>query len=133
MTERRDEFHGEAGSLTVCRARSRNPLFDTFVEAGKQAGYPFNDDFNGADQEGFGRYDFTIRNGKRCSTAKAFLRPAMARPNLTVATGAMTRRIVIESGRAVGVELFPGGEVRHRARGARDHPLGRRRQLAADS
>ena len=110
--QRRDEFHGETGALTVCRARSRNSLFDTFIEAGKQAGYPFNDDFNGADQEGFGRYDFTIRKGKRCSTAKAFLRPAMARPNLTIAIGALTRRIIVEGGRAVGVELFAGGDVR---------------------
>jgi choline dehydrogenase len=110
--ERRDAFHGDAGSLTVCRARSRHPLFDTFVEAGQQAGHPRNDDFNGVEQEGFGRYDFTIRKGKRCSAAKAFLRPAMTRPNLTVVTGALTTRIVIEKGRAVAIEFIEAGEAR---------------------
>jgi choline dehydrogenase len=110
--ERRDEFHGTDGPLSVCRARSRNPLFDMFVEAGAEAGYRRNDDFNGADQEGFGRYDFTIRNGKRCSTSKAFLRPALSRPNLTVATRALTTRIVVENGRAVGVDLLQHGEAR---------------------
>jgi choline dehydrogenase len=110
--QRRDEFHGGDGPLTVTRARSRNPLFDAFIEAGRQAGYPVNDDFNGAGQEGFGRYDFTIRNGRRCSTAKAFLRPVEGRPNLTVLTRALTRRILLEDGRAVGVELAVRGEPR---------------------
>ena len=71
--ERDDEFHGVEGPLTVQRGRGPNPMFDVFVEAGQQAGYPFTDDFNGASQEGFGRYDFTIRNGRRCSTATAFI------------------------------------------------------------
>lgn len=78
--ERRDGFHGKDGSLSVCRAGGKNPLFNVFIEAGRQAGYPFNDDFNGAEQEGFGRYDFTIRDGWRCSTSKAFLRPVLDRP-----------------------------------------------------
>ena len=108
--ERRDEFHGRDGELTVCRARGGNPLFDTFIEAGRQAGYPVNDDFNGANQEGFGRYDFTIRNGRRWSTASAFLRPAMKRPNLTVMTDAHANRITVSDGEATGVEVSgPGG------------------------
>jgi choline dehydrogenase len=117
--ERRDEFHGEDGPLSVCRARGRNPLFDRFVEAGVQAGHARNDDFNGAGQDGFGRYDFTIRDGKRCSTSRAFLRPAMRRPNLTVATHALTTRIVIENGRAVAVD-YARGDAHHRAYAARE-------------
>jgi choline dehydrogenase len=110
--ERRDDFHGAGGPLTVCRARGHNPLFDVFVEAGKQAGHGFTDDFNGARQEGFGRYDFTIRNGKRWSTASAFLRPAMQRPNLVVEINALTQRIVVENDRAVGVEFTQRGAAR---------------------
>ncbi|MCB1488683.1 MAG: choline dehydrogenase, partial [Bauldia sp.] len=109
--ERHDDFHGSDGPLTVCRARGKSPLFDRFIEAGVEAGYARNDDFNGAVQDGFGRYDFTIRDGKRWSTSRAFLRPAMGRPNLTVATHALTRRIVVEKGRAVGVEYERGGET----------------------
>jgi choline dehydrogenase len=110
--ERRDAYHGRDGSLAVCRARGRNELFDAFVEAGRQAGYPVNDDFNGAMQEGFGRYDFTIERGKRCSTARAFLRPAARRSNLTIRTGCLTGRVVIEGGRARGVEYAAGGTMR---------------------
>ncbi len=117
--ERRDAFHGDDGPLSVCRARGTNGLFDRFVQAGIEAGYAFNDDFNGEVQEGFGRYDFTIRNGKRCSTSKAFLRPAMRRPNLTVQTHALTLRIVMENGKAVGVDYAVGGAPRH-ARAARE-------------
>lgn len=109
--QRDGEFHGVDGELTVCRARGHNPLMDVFCTAGEQAGYPLNDDFNGEAQEGFGRYDFTIRNGKRWSTAWAFLRPAMGRPNLTVITGAETTRLMIENGRAVGVEYLKGGSL----------------------
>ncbi|MCB1502397.1 MAG: choline dehydrogenase [Bauldia sp.] len=106
--ERSDAFHGSDGPLAVCRARGQNPLFDRFVEAGVEAGHARNDDFNGAGQDGFGRYDFTIRNGKRCSTSRAFLRPAMRRPNLSVVTHALTERIVVEDGRAVAVDYMRG-------------------------
>ena len=101
--ERRDEFHGADGPLAVCRARGTNPLFDRFVEAGVQAGFARNDDFNGTSQDGFGRYDFTIRHGKRHSTSRAFLRPVQRRPNLTVVTHALTTRLVIEAGVDQGV------------------------------
>ncbi len=103
--QRRDEFHGHEGELAVCRARSSNPLFDVFVEAGRQAGYPANDDFNGVEQEGFGRFDFTIRNGKRWSAASAFLKPVRNRRNLTVLTGGHVNRIVIAGDKATGVEI----------------------------
>ena len=107
--ERNDPFHGGSGELTVCRARSSNILFDLFVKAGVEAGYDFNDDFNGSQQEGFGRYDFTIRNGKRWSTSRAFLYPALSRRNLTVTTGALTERILVERGRAIGVDYIVAG------------------------
>ncbi len=110
--EREDDYHGTGGELTVCRARSRNPLFDAFVEAGGQAGHPLNDDFNGAEQEGFGRYDFTIRRGRRCSASLAFLRPVRRRRNLTVAADHAVRRVTIERGRATGIEVQQGGAVR---------------------
>ncbi len=109
--QRNGAFHGEGGELTVCRARGHNPLMDVFCEAGEQAGYPLNDDFNGETQEGFGRYDFTIRKGKRWSTSWAFLRPAIRRPNLTVITGAETTRVLIENGRAVGVKYLSDGSL----------------------
>ena len=110
--ERDDVYHHRAGELTVCRARGRNPLFDRFVEAGGQAGHPINDDFNGAEQEGCGRYDFTIRRGKRWSTSFAFLRPVRHRRNLTVLTDALTRRVLVENGRASGVEVARNGRAR---------------------
>ena len=110
--DRRDAFHGTDGPLTVSRARGRNPLFDAFVAAGRQAGHGVTDDFNGAQQEGFGRYDFTIRDGRRWSTASAFLRPAMRRRNLTVLTHALTHRVLAERGRATGVEYSRHGTVR---------------------
>ncbi|NEI72208.1 choline dehydrogenase [Rhizobium lusitanum] len=109
--QRNGRFHGDGGELTVCRARGHNPLMDVFCEAGQQAGYPLNDDFNGETQEGFGRYDFTIRKGKRWSTSWAFLRPAIYRSNLTVITGAETTRLLIENGRATGVEYLKAGNM----------------------
>ncbi|MFC3321137.1 GMC family oxidoreductase [Mesorhizobium cantuariense] len=109
--QRSGAYHNAKGELTVCRARGWNKLLDVFHEAGGQAGYPHNDDFNGEEQEGFGRYDFTIAKGKRCSAAYAFLRPAKKRPNLTIITRAHTRRILIENGQAVGVEFGRKGNV----------------------
>ena len=110
--ERDGAYHGTGGELTVCRARGANLLFDVFVEAGRQAGWPVNDDFNGAEQQGFGRYDFTIRRGKRCSTSAAFLRPIRHRRNLAIATGCLVRRVVLDGGRATGVEVAEGGATR---------------------
>ncbi len=104
-----DEFHGEGGPLAVSRPQSTNPLFDSFLDASTQAGYPRTDDFNGAEQEGFGRYDFNIRNGRRNSSATAFLDPVRARPNLAIWTGCQARRIVLKEGRATGIELLRKG------------------------
>lgn len=106
-----DAFHGADGPLNVTEAHHDNPLFDAFVAAGAEAGHPVNPDFNGAEQEGFGRYQFTIRNARRWSTAAAYLRPVLSRPNLTVETGALTQRISVAGGRAEGVVYRQGGRV----------------------
>lgn len=97
------ELHGDAGPLFVSDLRYTNPLSDAFIQAGLQAGYSRNDDFNGHDQQGFGFYQVTQKDGARCSSAVAYLQPARERPNLQVVTGALVRRIVIEQGRAVAV------------------------------
>ncbi|TRC79209.1 choline dehydrogenase [Mesorhizobium sp. WSM4310] len=110
--QRKDAPHGTGGELTVCRARGWNPLLDVFSAAGAQAGYPMNDDFNGDEQEGFGKFDFTIKDGKRWSTSYAFLRPIAGRKNLTVLTKALTQRIVLANGRAAGVEFSHNGTLR---------------------
>ncbi|MBY6163512.1 choline dehydrogenase [Mameliella alba] len=102
--DRNDPAHGRDGELRITRAAMENPLFDAFVQAGGEAGYPATDDFNGAQQEGFGRFDFTTWNGRRQSSAVAFLRPAKGRPNLRVVKHAHVTRVVIHDGRAVAVE-----------------------------
>ncbi len=102
------ELHGNDGPLHVTAGEGRSPFNTAFVQAGMQAGYPVTDDFNGAQPEGFGLYDLTISDGKRWSAAEAYLVPALSRPNLTVATGARTIRIVLERGRAVAVEYSIG-------------------------
>ena len=107
-----DAFHGGGGPLRVARPGNRHPLFDAFLEAGRQAGYPSTDDFNGSSPEGFGHYDFTTWGGERWSSSRAFLKPVSARPNLTVLTRTHALRVVIERGRAVGVEVLAGGERR---------------------
>lgn len=107
-----DDFHGVGGPLTVSDLRSPNPLSQAFVDAGAQIGFGYNNDFNGDTQEGFGPYQVTQRNGLRCSAATAFLKPAMSRPNLTVITGAHATRVVIQNGRAVGVDWTNGKSAR---------------------
>jgi len=104
-----DALHGGDGPLTVSDLRNVNPLSRVFIEAGQQAGLARNDDFNGPSQLGVGLYQVTQRNGARCSAAVAYLDPAKPRPNLTVLTGAMAQRVVIEKGRAVGVAYSHGG------------------------
>jgi len=98
-----DEHHGQGGPLNVADLRSPNPFSRHFVEAAIQAGFVHNPDFNGASQEGVGLYQVTHRNGERCSAAKAYLAPALARPNLRVITGALATGVLLERARAVGV------------------------------
>lgn len=107
-----DAFHGVGGPLNVAPLRSANPLSRAFVEAGAACGLRRNEDFSGAEQEGVGFYEVTQIGGERCSTARAYLRPAEARPNLTVATGALAARIAFDGRRAAGVEYLQGGERR---------------------
>lgn len=103
-------FHGGKGPLGVSNARKTSVLFESFVEAGKQAGHPYTDDFNGPQQEGVGPYQTTIRNGKRCSAAAGYLVPALNRPNLKVEVNALTARILFDGRKAVGVEYIQNGE-----------------------
>ena len=107
-----DDFHGTGGPLNVMDLRSPNRFGPVFIEAGKQAGYPHNRDFNAHDQEGVGLYQVTHKNGERFSAAKGYLTPNLARRNLHVITGAYTTRILMEGKRAVGVEFRQGGELR---------------------
>jgi choline dehydrogenase-like flavoprotein len=106
-----DEYHGVGGPLRVSESRAQSRLCDAFVQAAERAGHPHNADFNGASQLGFGRHQVTQRNGMRCSTAVAFLHPAMERPNLTVITNALAHRVLFDGGRAAGVEISRGGAV----------------------
>jgi len=106
-----DAFHGVGGPMSVSDSRAMSPLIETMIEASVQAGHEYNHDFNGARQDGVGRFQLTQRNGRRCSTAAAFLHPAAARPNLHVITDAMALRILFDGTRAVGVEIARGGGV----------------------
>jgi choline dehydrogenase len=107
-----DEHHGAGGPLGVSDVRDRHPLAQAFIEAAQQCGYPRNDDFNGAVQEGAGFYQTTMRNGVRSSTAAAYLKPARRRGNLHVVSDALATRILFEGRRATGVEYLAGNETR---------------------
>lgn len=101
-----DDFHGSDGPLHVSNGTSSNPLFRAFIQAGAEAGHPTTSDFNGPQQEGFGPYQVTIHQGKRWSTASAYLRPALDRPNLTIESNAHVSRILFEGKRVLGVEFI---------------------------
>ena len=105
-------YHGVGGPLKVSDLRLRRPIADHFIKAAQEIGIPYNDDYNGASQEGVGYFQQTAHKGFRWSTAKGFLRPAMRRSNLRVETHAQTLRILFEGKRAVGVEYLQGGERR---------------------
>ena len=107
-----DEHHGAGGPLGVSDIRDRHPLAAAFIEAAQQCGYPKNDDFNGAVQEGAGFYQNTMRGGVRSSTAAAYLKPARRRANLHVVSEALASRVLFDGRRATGVEYLVGGEKR---------------------
>ncbi len=113
-----DAYRGDQGGLTTCNGNNmKNPLYRAFIKAGEQAGYGYTEDYNGYCQEGFGRMDMTVRDGVRCSTSLAYLKPAMTRPNLDVQTHALTTRVLLEGRKAVGVEYRQGANTfRVRAR-----------------
>jgi choline dehydrogenase len=105
-------WRGSDGPMHVRRGRRLNPLYQAFIDAGREAGYPVTQDYNGRQQEGFGAMEMTIHNGFRWSAANAYLRPAFRRSNLKLMTGTFVRRIMLEGKRAVGVEFEQGGKVR---------------------
>ena len=105
-------WRGGAGPLGVEFAKTRDPLYAAWLEAGRACGFPHTEDYNGRQQEGFGRSQYTIRDGRRSSSARAYLRPAKRRPNLTVETGAQATRIVMQGTRAIGVEYLKNGATR---------------------
>lgn len=107
-----DDYHGASGPLVVSDIRNPNLLSRCFVEAALAAGFPANSDFNGPSQEGAGLFQVTQKRGRRWSAADAFLRPALSRPTLEVVTNALVTRVLIEGGRASGVEYVVEGEKR---------------------
>jgi choline dehydrogenase len=107
-----DAYRGDSGPLQTRYGPLSNPLHAVWLEAGRQAGYPYTADVNGLQQEGFGRLDMTVGGGRRCSAANAYLRPAMKRPNLAVVTHALATRILFEGRRASGVEYRQGDATR---------------------
>ncbi len=104
-----DDYHGSSGPLVLETGPCENPLFQAFFEATQEAGYPWTEDVNGYQQEGFGRFDRNIKNGRRFSAARAYLHPVLKnRPNLKVECGALSTRVLFEGDRAVGVEYRKG-------------------------
>ena len=114
-----DAFHGTGGPLSVSNARNRRELCDRFIDACEEIGIPRNDDVNGAEQEGAGYFQVTLRNGFRCSTAVGYLRPARSRANLKVVTKAQVERIGFDGRRAREVCFLRAGK-RERATAARE-------------
>ncbi|MYL27093.1 MULTISPECIES: choline dehydrogenase [Halomonadaceae] len=107
-----DMYRGDAGPVGTSNGNNmKNPLYQAFIDAGEQAGYPVTRDYNGHQQEGFGPMHMTVKNGVRSSTSNAYLRPVMKRPNLTVLTGALVHKVLLKGKQAVGVRYERGGKV----------------------
>jgi choline dehydrogenase len=106
-----DAYRGAGGPLKTQYGSLKNPLHQAWMQSAKAAGYPLTSDVNGRQQEGFGRMDMTVGEGRRWSAANAYLKPALKRPNLTVLTGALVSKVVFEAKRAVGVRYSQGGQV----------------------
>ncbi len=106
-----NEYRGSRGKLQTCYGTVSNPLHAAWLAAAGQAGYPQTEDVNGFQQEGFGRMDMTVGGGRRCSTANAYLKPALNRPNLKVLTHAMATRVIFDGRRATGLEYSHDGNT----------------------
>lgn len=106
-----DDYHGDSGPLHTTKGASNNPLFGAFMQAGQQAGYPYTEDMNGYQQEGFGPMDRTTKDGSRGSTAVGYLRPAMKRANLTVIKRALAQRLILQEKKVIGVEYSKKGLI----------------------
>jgi 4-pyridoxate dehydrogenase len=115
-----DPWRGGAGPVGTEFAKTRDPLYDAWLEAAKAAGFPVTDDYNGRQQEGFGRGQYTIRDGYRSSAATAYLRPARSRKNLDIETGAHATRVLMQGTRATGVEYVKGTRETGRVAAARE-------------
>ena len=109
--EGENSWRGGSGPIGTQWAKTRDPLFEAWLEAGRAEGFPISEDYN-VQQEGFGRSQYTIRNGRRCSSAVAFLNPAKKRPNLTVEVSAHASRILMDGTRATGIEYIKDGTTR---------------------
>lgn len=108
-----DDYRGGEGPLQVSRGKTNNPLFQAFIDAGVQSGYPYTDDMNGYQQEGFGWMDMTIGKGKRCSAAAGYLHPIVKeRTNLSTQNNALTKRIIFDGKRAIGVEYESNSNIK---------------------
>ncbi|MEM7216182.1 MAG: GMC family oxidoreductase N-terminal domain-containing protein, partial [Pseudomonadota bacterium] len=106
-----DDWRGDSGPLGVTKGYYDNPLYDAFIDAGEQAGQGRSEDLNGFNPEGVARFDATKRNGRRCSAAVAYLRPALSRQNLTLLTRAMVWNIEFEGNRAAGITFQRNGKM----------------------
>ena len=106
-----NDYHGAAGPLGVSAPKGALPICDAFIRAAQEYGIPYNPDFNGRQQAGCGYYQLTQRNVERSSAAKAFLHPALSRPNLSLRSSQQVRRIVLEKGRAIGIEVEANGRA----------------------
>jgi choline dehydrogenase len=111
QTRGADAFHGTDGPLCVSDVPDRHPICEAFIQSAIELGFSRNDDFNGVRQEGVGYHQTTTRNGRRCSTAVGYLRPAARRPNLRVITEALAEKILFDGGRATGVTFLQHGRV----------------------
>ena len=114
-----NDYRGGDGPLSTAYGTLKNPLNQAWLDAANEAGYDLTEDYNGFRQEGFGRMDMTVRQGTRCSAAKAYLYPARKRSNLTVVQHALATRVLFEGTRAVGIEYERGGQL-HQARASRE-------------
>ena len=105
-----DLYRGDSGPLAVCDGNAmQNPLYQAFINAGQEAGYPLTEDYNGYQQEGFGPMHMTVRRGERCSASLAYIQPAKSRQNLTIRTGVYVTKIIIADGQAKGLHCIVDG------------------------
>ena len=112
-------WRGGTGPLGIQWAKKRDPIVAAWLEAAREAGWPFTEDLNGEDGIGFGRVQYTIRNGRRASAANAYLRPAVHRPNLTVRAGVTVASVIMRGTQATGVRVIDRGQTRRLLRSVR--------------
>lgn len=108
-----DDYRGSTGPLSTCSGNDMklNPLYQAFIDAGEDAGYPTTEDYNGYRQEGFSTMHMTVKNGVRASTSNAYLQDAMKRSNLTLISGVLTRKVIIDGKQATGIEYEKNGQI----------------------